>query len=536
MINKVLILDNFDSFTFNIVDYFKQLDCHVIVYRNTVSPSKIVEDFDLLVLSPGPSVPKNAGFMFDWIKKYYKRKPIFGICLGHQALIEFFGGELMYSSPVHGKSFSIEVDGRSIYQNLPRNIDVGRYHSLSGKIIPSCFEISAKTQDQVIMSIRHKTLPIEGIQYHPESILSMNYGAGMQIIKNVVNGKLNNGSIVLNNVLNKLRKQQFITKSTFFGILKKINENELTENQILIFLVSLSYGLNNVENLYQFILSIKKFQITVPSINYNNIIDVCGTGGSGLNKINISTLVAFILASTKNFVVVKHGNKGSSGSFGSCDLVKRLGINLDYTNFNEIIKKTNLALIYAPNFYTIFHKFKNARKDYGIPTIFNIIGPFLNPFTPKKQFIGTSLKEYIPLMLEVGKLLNYEHLIIACANDGLDDITLTTFTDIFELKNGKIKNYQISPLDFNLPYVNYDSIFSLSIFENLSIAKKIIEGNYISEYTNLVLINASFIYSKFYFPELSFIESFNLLSSFLKEGKVKILLENYKKISSKSIN
>lgn len=536
MINKVLILDNFDSFTFNIVDYFKQLNCRVSVYRNTVCPNKIIEDFDLLVLSPGPSVPKNAGFMFDWIKKYYRVKPIFGICLGHQALIEFFGGELTYLPPVHGKSCSIEVDGRSIYQKLPKNIDVGRYHSLSAKIIPACFEISAQTEDKVIMSIRHKTLPIEGIQYHPESILSMNYGAGIQIIKNVVDGKLNNGTIVLNKILNKLRKNQFINKENFFEILNKINENELTENQILIFLVSLSYGLNNVENLYQFILAIKKFQVSIPRINYRNFIDVCGTGGTKLNTINISTIVAFILASTEKFIVVKHGNKGGSSNFGSCDLIEQLGINLNYTNFDKTIDKTNLALVYVLNVYPIFKKFKSARKVYGLPSIFNILGPFLNPFSPKKQFIGSAFKEYIPLMLELGKLLNYEHLIIAYANDGLDDISLTTFTEIFELKKGKIIHYKISPLDFSLPFVSYNAIFSLSTSDNLVIAKKIIEGNYISEYTNLVLINASFIYSKFYVPKLNFTESFKFLSSCLNTGKVKKILEIYKTTSWESMH
>lgn len=531
MIRKVLILDNFDSFTFNIVDYFKQLDCTVVVYRNTISPKKIVEDFDLLVLSPGPSTPKNAGFMFDWITQYYQSKPIFGICLGHQALIEFFGGELMYLSPVHGKSFSIEVDGRTIYQKLPKNIDVGRYHSLSGKIIPSCFEISAQTQDKIIMSIRHKTLPIEGIQYHPESILSMKYGAGMQIIKNVVYGRLNNGTIVLNKILNKLRKKQFIFKEEFYDILNKVNENELTESQILIFLISLSYGLNDIKNLYQFILAIKKFQINFPKINYNNCIDVCGTGGSGLNKINISTLVAFFLASTQDFNIIKHGNKSSSGTFGSFDLIKQLDININCKNFNFLLENTNLALIFGPNFYPILNKFSNARKKYGIPTLFNMLGPFLNPFSPKKQFIGTSLKEYIPLMIELGKLLNYEHLIIASGNDGLDDITLSTNTEIFELKNGNITNYQISPLDFNLTYIHFDKIIPLSIYENITIAKKIIEGNDISEYTNLVLMNAAFIYSKFCSSKINFINSFNLIFSFLKKGKVQKTLENYKKNS-----
>lgn len=530
MIKKILILDNFDSFTFNIVDYFKQLNCEVLVYRNTISPEKVSQEFDLLVLSPGPSIPKNAGFMFDWIKKYHQNKPIFGICLGHQALIEFFGGELMYSSPIHGKSFPIEIDGRSIYQQLPKIIDVGRYHSLVGKIIPSCFEISGKTKEGLIMSIRHKTLPIEGVQYHPESILSMNYGAGMKIIKNIVEGRLNNGNTSFHKILNQLRKNQSIKKEGFCEILTKINENEFTQNQILMLLIALSYGLQNAKNLYQFILAIKEFQTLIPKIQYTDYIDVCGTGGSNLNRINTSTLVAFLLAS-KGILVIKNGNKASSGRFGSFDLIEKLSINIHCTQFNKLLEKTNLALVFSPNFYPLLKKFASARQIYGVPTLFNIIGPFLNPFNPKKQLIGTSFKEYIPMMIELGKLMNYEHLIIVSSNDGLDEITPTAPTDVSELKNGDVINYQIFPSDFGLNTVDFDSIISSSNDYNSLIAEEIINGKNQTQHRNLVLINAAFIYSKFYFPDCNLKTSFMILSEHLNRGEVKKLVENYKLIS-----
>ena len=506
MIKKVLILDNFDSFTFNIVDYFKQLECEVVVYRNTISPNKINENFDLLVLSPGPSIPKNAGYMMDWIQKYHQTHPIFGICLGHQALIEFFGGELLYLAPVHGKSYEIETDGRSIYQHLPTKIDVGRYHSLAGKIIPNCFEVSGQTSDGIVMSIRHKTLPIEGVQYHPESILSMNHGAGMQIIKNVVEGKLGGGNFELYRILQKLRLENQLTKEDFLPILHKINEDELTEEQILILLVSLSYGLRNAHSLFGFILAIREFQIEIPKIKSTDFIDVCGTGGSGLPRINTSTLVAFKLAE-KGIKVLKHRNKASSGRFGSFDLLEKLGIDFSYENVEKNLSKNNIAFLFAPTFHPIFKKFAKARLTYGIPTIFNILGPFLNPFQPKKQLIGTTFKEYIPLMMEIGKLLNYEHLIIVRASDGLDEITLSGSTFISELKNGEITEYQISPEDFGLQQVDFKELSSNSSDENVKIAQEILNNSCVTEHKNLVRINAAFVYNKFFNPEQSFIES-----------------------------
>lgn len=183
---KVLMIDNFDSFTFNIVDYMEQLGCDVKVYRNDAPPSIIHElNPELIVLSPGPSVPKNAGNLMKMIELSYQKYPIFGVCLGLEALIEFFGGSLKFVPPVHGKSSPIHHDGKTIFCGLDKNFLGGRYHSLVADKIPDCFEISAKYQN-LVMAIRHKTLPIEGVQFHPESVLSMKGKNGFRLIENVI--------------------------------------------------------------------------------------------------------------------------------------------------------------------------------------------------------------------------------------------------------------------------------------------------------------------------------------------------------------
>jgi len=183
------MLDNFDSFTYNLVDFFRQLGCEVKVYRNTVEPEALAEvEFDLLVLSPGPSLPRNAGNMMEIIRQFHREKPILGVCLGHQAIIEFFGGTIANIAPVHGKAVRIEHDGRGIFSGLEQGCEVARYHSWAGDVIPSEFEVSARSKDGVVMAIRHKDLPIEGIQFHPESVLSMKNQAGMRMLRNVVDG------------------------------------------------------------------------------------------------------------------------------------------------------------------------------------------------------------------------------------------------------------------------------------------------------------------------------------------------------------
>ncbi len=183
---NILIIDNFDSFTFNLADYFKQLGCKVKVYRNNINPSLIGKiNPDLIVISPGPSIPKNAGNLMKIIAQYYYKYPIFGVCLGHEALIEYFRGTLKFIEPVHGKSSKIHHDSKGIFRNITQDFDAGRYHSLVADKIPDCFERSA-TSTNLVMAIRHKKLPIDGVQFHPESVLTMKGGNGFKIIKNLI--------------------------------------------------------------------------------------------------------------------------------------------------------------------------------------------------------------------------------------------------------------------------------------------------------------------------------------------------------------
>lgn len=186
MYKNILVIDNFDSFTFNLVNYFEQLGCRVKTFRNNIETEEIVKiNPDLIVISPGPSIPENAGNLMAIISAYYKKYPMFGVCLGHEAIIKFFGGSLKFITPVHGMAFPIFHDGKGIFKKLEQNFMAGRYHSLVGDKIPECLQISASYKN-LVMAVRHKNLPIEGVQFHPESILTMKGNNGFNLIKNLV--------------------------------------------------------------------------------------------------------------------------------------------------------------------------------------------------------------------------------------------------------------------------------------------------------------------------------------------------------------
>jgi anthranilate synthase component 2 len=174
---KLLMIDNYDSFTYNLVQYFLELGVEVITKRNNEITLReiVVLQPDYLVISPGPGIPKQAGISMELIRYFSTKLPILGICLGHQAIGEVFGSQTIRAQePIHGKISLIHNDQQGLFTKLPKRFSVTRYHSLiiKNQSLPDCLRVSAWTQDGNIMGIRHKTLAIEGVQFHPESIMS----------------------------------------------------------------------------------------------------------------------------------------------------------------------------------------------------------------------------------------------------------------------------------------------------------------------------------------------------------------------------
>jgi anthranilate synthase/aminodeoxychorismate synthase-like glutamine amidotransferase len=182
----ILMIDNYDSFTFNIVQYLGQMSETVKVYRNdkiTIEEIKAQKP-QAIFLSPGPCSPKEAGITVDVVREFHKTLPIMGICLGHQSIGYAFGGEVVRAGRImHGKTSLVNHDGKTIFQGLPNPFSAGRYHSLivRRESLPACFEISAETAEGEVMGLRHKKYPVEGIQFHPESVLTPQ---GKRIIRN----------------------------------------------------------------------------------------------------------------------------------------------------------------------------------------------------------------------------------------------------------------------------------------------------------------------------------------------------------------
>ena len=183
----LLVIDNYDSFTYNLVQYLGELGADMRVVRNDeVSVDTIENDLrpEKILISPGPGTPDAAGISLGVIERFSERLPMLGVCLGHQAIGQHFGGSVVRApEPVHGKPVEVSHDGRTIFESIDGNFSAGRYHSLivERESLPDCLEISAESPDGLIMAMRHRSLPIEGVQFHPESILTEH---GKVILKN----------------------------------------------------------------------------------------------------------------------------------------------------------------------------------------------------------------------------------------------------------------------------------------------------------------------------------------------------------------
>ena len=183
----ILVIDNYDSFTYNLVQYLGELGAEMEVRRNdeiTLAEIEADSRIERILISPGPGTPSSAGVTLPVIERFAGRLPILGVCLGHQAIGQAFGGRVIRAPhPVHGKASRVMHDGRTIFEGVDEDFDAGRYHSLivERESLPACLEISATSEDGLIMGLRHRTLNVEGVQFHPESILT---GGGKKLLAN----------------------------------------------------------------------------------------------------------------------------------------------------------------------------------------------------------------------------------------------------------------------------------------------------------------------------------------------------------------
>ena len=542
----ILMIDNYDSFVFNVEQYLKELtDEEILTVRNDeitieeikqMKPSKII-------FSPGPKHPKDSGICLTILNNFDElgNISILGICLGHQAIGMHFGGNIKrMENPLHGKTSEITVlsENSVLFKNLPEKFKVMRYHSLYVDDIPEELEVTAMAEDGVAMAVEHKTKNIFGIQFHPESFFT-EYGKNM--IRNFLNieslqknkeinknpntkGNFEN----MNKYLKKLQENIALTDTDFQEICKIIDSKTYDIVQLGALLVLISEKSLYPESLTAFVKNILEYSTTFE--DDSDMIDVCGTGGDGFKTINISTAVAFILGAM-GVSVAKHGNRAISSKSGSSDVLDELGVPLENSLINQInkLENKNLAFFHAPFFHKLVGEVREVRSRLGIRTVFNILGPLLHPNTKLKyQLVGLYHEPVHRLYAETLQLLGRKHALVVRGNDGLDEITICDDTKIIEVKNDQILEYTISPESFGFKRAFHSEIEGGTPKENAKILVKILKGEEKSAKFDIVVLNAMFaLYTANVVDHPA--KAKELILEAIESGKVYEFYENYVK-------
>ncbi|HSV43176.1 MAG TPA: anthranilate phosphoribosyltransferase [Candidatus Bathyarchaeia archaeon] len=468
------MIDNYDSFTFNLVQLIQTLGYKVKTVRNDEITLAQIERLkpSHIIISPGPGRPDDAGISIATIKRFGSKIPILGVCLGHQCIIQAYGGKIVSAAKiVHGKTSTIEHDNRGEFRNLPQNMEVVRYHSLAGErgSLPECLEVSAETtDDRTIMGVRHRRYHVVGVQFHPESIGTV---LGRQILVNFFHFKIEEPQKL--KLLSKVMQGQDLNATESYTIMDEITDGELTESQLGAFLGALTVkGVCAIE-LSSFVKVLR--DKTGVTTRLKGALDTCGTGGDAKHTINISSAAALICAAA-GVTVAKHGNRAVSSSSGSLDFLNALGIPTqgDLNANLAAIRRHGFAFFFAPKFHSAMRHVAKVRQELKTRTVFNMIGPLANPVLLDYQLAGVFSQDILDLYIEAMKKLGRRHALAVHSYDGMDEISICAKTQVRELKNGKISAYDIDPADFGIKGYTLKDITGKSAGENAALFRQLI--------------------------------------------------------------
>lgn len=463
---NILFIDNVDSFTYNLVDQLRNSKHCVTVYRNTIPADVIIEKLSqmqnpILMLSPGPGTPSEAGCMPELLKRLKGKLPIIGICLGHQAIVESYGGSIVPAGDIlHGKASLIEHDEQAMFKGLHNPLPVARYHSLKGENIPNTLTINALCNN-IVMAVRNDHDRVYGFQFHPESILTIQ---GVKLLEQTIEWALNppqsesqskpeaiidKQEYNIQPIINKLYLGQTLTQNESKILFNLIIQGKIEPTVLATAVISMKVRgekPDEIAGAAQALLE-NADSFDIPDYDFT---DIVGTGGDGTNSINISTASAFVAAAL-GYKVAKHGNRGVSSKSGSSDVLSALGIklNMPAEASRKALDELGVCFLFAQQYHSGFRHAAPVRQQLKTRTIFNVLGPLINPSRPKRILLGVYHPDLITPIAETLKMLGYTHAYVVHGS-GMDEVAIHGETQVAEIRNGNIRYFTLTPQDFGL--------------------------------------------------------------------------------------
>ena len=476
----ILVIDNYDSFTFNVV---QALECatkeEIKVIRNdeaTVEQLAAMNPAKLIV-SPGPGNPTGAGVSVAAIKYFAGKIPILGICLGHQAIGEAFGAKIVGAKFIrHGIVEDIDLDGRGIFRTIGRNAKFTRYHSLviDEASLPSDFEVTARAKDGDIMGIRHKTMPIEGVQFHPESIASQ---ACQELFQAFLNYRRDNLPVA-EYLKQLIDAKKPLTREQASLFMENLTDGTMDEKATASILTAMAArGLPTADEMAGCASALLSKKTPFPLENHE-LAEIVGTGGDGKGSFNISSMSALVAASCGQ-PVAKHGNRAVSSKSGAADFFENLGIKImaEPQKTANLVEQTGFGFLMAPVYHAAMRFAAPVRKALGIKTIFNVLGPLLNPAGAEYEVLGVYSADLMEDYARAAKALGAKRVMVIHSRDGFDEISPCQPTDVFQInEDGKEYRYVIDPAKFGIINAKSEELKGGSGADNAALAMELLNG------------------------------------------------------------
>ena len=500
----ILLIDNYDSFTYNLYQAIGVMVPDIKVVRNDEITADEIEKLapQAIIISPGPATPDKAGISEETVKRFSGKIPILGICLGHQAICEAFGGKIVRAEKqLHGKQTSVLIDNTSpLFEELPSAIDVARYHSLIAEreSLPECLKVIAADSDGTVMAVKHTEHTTYGMQFHPESILTP---VGSQILANFlkeagISFKPLPGvelpdaqKVELKPILAKVVDGKHLTQEEAQRAVDIIMSGRATPAQTAALLTAMRVNVETPEEITGCALGMRGKMTTVP--HTREVLEIVGTGGDLASSFNISTTSAFVVSATGQ-AVAKHGNRSVSSKSGAADVLECLGVKIATTpeQASAAIEEVGMTFLFAQSYHKAMRFVGPVRGQIGVRTVFNILGPLTNPANAEYNIIGVYEERLLDIVAEVLKNLGVKHSMVVFGTDGLDEFSISAPTAVREIDNGTITAYTVTPESVGLKTYEKSEIVGGSAEDNAKITRGILSGEIKGAKRDIVLLNS----------------------------------------------
>ncbi|SHN50607.1 anthranilate phosphoribosyltransferase [Desulfovibrio litoralis] len=504
-----IIIDNYDSFTANLVHAFAELklpyfDKAKVIQNDDPKLLALATNKDLkaVCLSSGFNRPGNTGFCKQFLSSLPNNIPVLGIGLGHHILADFSGATLI-PQIMHGRQVFVSHDGESLFRGISPKMVAGLYTSfkINSDNNPE-FECIASSEKFPCLALAYKKRPWFGIQFNPESVLTPQGGRilknfaefSLQIQNNktpyLLNEQKNNLEttelkersvpVPINEILEQLARGQNLAEDTAYQVFSRLMDGELSNTQAATLLLALRMKGETPSELFQAMNCVLDRSVEIPhkdKIIKETVIDIVGTGGDGHSSFNCSTGTALILAGMGH-KVLKHGNRSVSSRCGSADVLEVLGIplNLPPEDIYPRLQKDKFVFLFAPLFHPTFKNVMPIRRELGIRTMFNILGPLVNPARPPYYMIGVPNPELLPLLAGALSLDGHSQGAVICGCGSYDELTPIGPAQVIFVEGSKMQAQVLDPKAYGFKPCTHEDLKVTDPEQAAQVLKELLQG------------------------------------------------------------